>query len=188
MHDLIQSALTVATEITAIAGITGIMAHAAWKFHTNWMSTYCPPVKAENPTTDEDLAHYIDQLTHGEERVPEELISDIAREVIESLIEEVEPEEAIADPWEAPATTSSRRWVSRQTQAQPMLHLLPPAKEEVKPATKPQPAQIDLNALNAGTLRKLCTQYGIAWRDVRGKNRHATKGMMIFQLNQQAVA
>jgi hypothetical protein len=94
----------------------------------------------------------------------------------------------IPDPWEAPITTDGRRWVSRQPQPIKPVLALCPAKEEVKPVTKPQPTQIDLNALDAVALRKLCSQYKIQWRDVRGKNRHATKAMMIFQLNQKAVA
>jgi len=163
MHDLIQSALTAATEIIAIAGLTGIAVHAIWKQHTTWMSAYCPPVGAYTPDT----------------RVEEE---------VSTTELQPEPEVAIADPWEAPITTSSHRWVSRQPQPIKPVLALCPAKEEIKPATKPQPTKIDLNALDAGTLRKLCTQYKIQWRDVRGKNRHATKSMMIFQLNQQAVA
>ena len=49
MYDLIQSALTAATEIIAIAGLTGIAAHAMWKQHTNWMSSYCPAVAPCTP-------------------------------------------------------------------------------------------------------------------------------------------
>jgi len=169
MYDFIQSALTAATEVIAIAGITGIAAHAVWKQHTNWMSAYCPPVKAENLTTDEELAHYIDQLTHGEESVPEELISEIAREVIESLTEEVEP---VTKPQPTPID----------------LNALDAASDPMSRASFKQPTPIDLSALDAATLRKLCSQYKIQWRDVRGKNRHATKGMMIFQLNQKSVA
>jgi hypothetical protein len=93
----------------------------------------------------------------------------------------------IPDPWEAPITTDGRRWVSRQPQPiKPVLALCP--AKYVEPQTRLQQPEIDLNALDAATLRKLCTQHGIAWRDVRGKNRHATKSMMIFQLNQKAVA
>jgi len=155
MYDLIQSALTAATVITAIA------AHAIWKQHTNWMSAYCPKVAPYTPDTRE---------------------AEVA-----TSVPQPEPEVAIADPWEAPITTSSRRWVSRQPESiKPMLALCP--AKEVKPVTKPQPTQIDLNALDAVALRKLCSQYKIQWRDVRGKNRHATKSMMIFQLNQKAVA
>jgi hypothetical protein len=162
MYDLIQSALTAATELTAIAGLTGIAVHAIWKQHTNWMSAYCPSVTPYTPDTRE---------------------AEVA-----TPVPQPEPEVAIADPWEAPITTSSRRWVSRQSQPINPVLALCPAKEEIKPVTNPQPTQIDLNALDAVALRKLCSQYKIQWRDVRGKNRHATKGMMIFQLNQQAVA
>jgi hypothetical protein len=176
MYDLIQTALTAATEIIALAGITGIAAHAIWKQHTTWMKMYCPPVAA---------------YTGVEEEVA-------------TTEPQPEPEVAIADPWEAPITTSSRhfdkaqcpRWVSRQPESIKPVLALCPVKEEIKPvtlrqssvSTKPQPTQIDLNALDAVALRKLCSQYKIQWRDVRGKNRHATKGMMIFQLNQKSAA
>jgi len=162
-YEIAQAALTAAAEITAIAGITGIAAHAIWKRHTTWMSAYCPSVAPYTPDT----------------RVEEEAATPVPQ-----------PEEvvAIADPWEAPITTSSRRWVSRQPESIKPVLALCPAKKEIKPVTKPQPTQIDLNALDAVALRKLCSQYKIQWRDVRGKNRHATKAMMIFQLNQKAVA
>jgi hypothetical protein len=163
MYDLIQTALTAATELTAIAGITGIAAHAIWKQHTSWMSAYCPTVASYTPDT----------------RVDKE---------VATTEPQPEPEVAIADPWEAPITTSSRRWVSRQPESIKPVLALCPAKEGVKPVTKPQPTQIDLNALDAVALRKLCSQYKIQWRDVRGKNRHATKSMMIFQLNQKSAA
>jgi len=162
-YEIAQAALTAAAEITAIAGITGIAAHAIWKQHTSWMSAYCPSVAPYTPDT----------------RVEEEVATPVPQP---------EPEVAIADPWEAPITTSSRRWVSRQPESIKPVLALCPAKKEIKPVTKPQPTQIDLNALDAVALRKLCSQYKIQWRDVRGKNRHATKSMMIFQLNQKSAA
>jgi hypothetical protein len=51
MYDLIQSALTAAIDFTAIAGLTGIAAHAIWKRHTTWMSAYCPSVAPYTPDT-----------------------------------------------------------------------------------------------------------------------------------------
>jgi hypothetical protein len=194
MHDLIQTALTAATEVIAIAGLTGIAVHAIWKQHTTWMSTSCPTVAPYTPDT----------------RVEEEVATTEPQHFDKAQCPP-EPEVAIADPWEAPITTSSRRWVSRQPESIKPVLALCPAKEEIKPVTKPQPTpidlnaldaasdpmsrasfkqstQIDLNALDAGTLRKLCSQYKIQWRDVRGKNRHATKSMMIFQLNQKSAA
>lgn len=60
----------------------------------------------------------------------------------------------------------------------------PDTQEPEAIAPEPQQPEIDLNALAPTTLRKLCTQHQIAWRHARGKNRHATKAMMIFQLQQ----
>ena len=61
--------------------------------------------------------------------------------------------------------------------------------EAPEPAAIEQPkVEIDLNALDSGTLRKLCTQYGIAWRNVRGQGKHLTKASMVFQLERVAVA
>ena len=100
---------------------------------------------------------------------------------------EAKPEvPAIADPWETPvaAPTSTRLWIAaKPQQALPVLALSP--AKEIKPAQPTKP-EIDLNALDAVTLRKLCSSHKIQWRDVRGKNRHATKTMMINQL--QAIA
>lgn len=48
--------------------------------------------------------------------------------------------------------------------------------------------KIDLSNLDAGTLRKLCTQHKIAWRNFRGANRHMPKATMIFNLQQRLTA
>ncbi len=106
--------------------------------------------------------------------------------------------EAIAsDIWQTPVVSSAPRYWVRQPQSlKPTLALMP-AKEEAKPVTpihKPaskksqQPLEANLDNLDAGTLRKLCTKYGIAWRNVRGQNRHATKAMMLHQLREKATA
>jgi hypothetical protein len=59
----------------------------------------------------------------------------------------------------------------------------------VAPAASVQPAtEIDLTALDPTTLRKLCTKHQIAWKHARGKNRHATKSMMIHQLSSRLTA
>ena len=68
----------------------------------------------------------------------------------------------------------------------------PEIKEEevettVAPVATEQPA-IDLTALDPTTLRKLCTKHQIAWKHARGKNRHATKSMMIHQLSSRLAA
>jgi hypothetical protein len=130
MYDLIQNALTAAAEVIAIAGITGIVAHALYTQHKNFMTEFCPPVAP-------------------------------------AVVEAVEVEQPAEQP---------------EIQAEEVETAVAPAATE-QPAT-----EIDLTALDPATLRKLCTQYGVRWRDVRGQNRHATKAMMIFQLNQKAAA
>lgn len=110
---------------------------------------------------------------------------------------EAQPETpAIADPWEAPTAPATapaavnRRWVATKPQSVKPVLALCPAKES-KPVESAEiteevtELQIDLNALDAMKLRKLCSEYKIQWRDVRGKNRHATKAMMVTQLEAQ---
>lgn len=182
MYDLIQATLTNLIEFTAIAGFGGIVAHDIWKRHTNWMATYCPPVAPCIPSTPE-------QPKAAE--VVEVKATEPTKEIKPTPAPEVAKTPIIADPWETPIASSSRRWSSRQS-AKPVLALCPAKEEirevEVNPKVKVQHPEIDLNDLDAGRLRKLCSQYGITWRDVRGKNRHATKAMMIFQLNKKTKA
>lgn len=87
----------------AIAGFGGIVANALYTQHKNFMTEFCPPVAPYTPDTqteetcdisDEEIAHYIDPLTYGEESIPDELISDVVR----SLVEEANTENAITDP------------------------------------------------------------------------------------------
>jgi hypothetical protein len=99
---------------------------------------------------------------------------------------EAKPEApAIADPWETPVTpvSVSRRWVAAKSQPVKPILALCPAKE-TKPVESAEASvfEIDLNALDAMKLRKLCAEFKIQWRDVRGKNRHATKATMVAQL------
>jgi hypothetical protein len=138
MYDLIQSALTAAIEFTAVAGLTGIAAHAIWKQHTSWMSAYCPSVAPYTPDTQEEVA--------APQPEPE----------VVAIAPEIQPEEVV---------------------------------ETTEPETTVEEAsEIDLKDLDPTTLRKLCTKHQIAWKHARGKNRHATKSMMVYQLQQRLTA
>lgn len=174
--EFVQDLLTAATQIIAIAGFGGIVAHAVFKQYAKTAAIY-----AEVP-----------HATPAPQ--PQAEVEPVTEEPTEQPIIDEQP--AIADPWEMPITTSSRRWASRKT-AQPCLYLLPPAKEEAKPVTpthKPankklqEPLELNLSALDSVTLRKLCAKHGIQWRDARGKGKHLTKAAMVFQLEQKAVA
>ena len=99
-----------------------------------------------------------------------------------------EPEEAMPDPWTIPADEAPSP-VQQQTKAIAPLLLLPAAPEQPEPAVTEQPkAEINLSALDSSTLRKLCTQYGIAWKNIRGRGKHMKKDAMVFQLERVAAA
>jgi hypothetical protein len=123
------------------------------------------PEKAEAPTT---------QATE-----PTEVTEEIA----------IKETNTVSDPWEESVTAlpQARQWVAAvKPQPQPVkpVLVLCPAKEvQPEPAPTVSTAEIDLNSLDAGKLRKLCSEYGIKWRSVHGKNRHATKTEMVSQLS-----
>jgi hypothetical protein len=120
------------------------------------------------------------------------------------MTEEIATEEtfpiSISDPWEESVTVSpaARQWVAtvKPQATRPVLALCPAKDEPVAAPTASTTTQIDtdLQKLDAGKLRKLCTEYGVKWRNVHGKNRHATKTEMVSQLeplnlsNQSAIA
>jgi len=119
------------------------------------------------------------------------LVTEETQEV--EMTEEITTEEtfplSISDPWEESVTISpaARQWVAtvKPQPVKPVLALCPakdePKVEPVKPVVA-STTQTDLNKLDAGKLRKLCTEYGVKWRNVHGKNRHASKIEMVSQL------
>lgn len=179
MYDFIQSALTAAAQIIALAGFTGIAAHAIFKEHAKTAFIYAElphatPAPQIEPDTEVDTGVDTTLLT-----------PDIPPQ-----------QEAIADIWDSGVSTSAPRyWVRQPEPIKPALMLMP-AKEEAKSvaptraATKKsqQPLEINLNSLDSAALRKLCSKHGIAWRNVRGKGKHLTKAAMVFQLEQKATA
>ena len=108
--EALQNFLTIAVETVAIAGFTGIIAHAIWKQHTNWMTQYCPPVAPYTPDTQVEVEP---ELTE----VP----------VI------LEPQPIDEDVWDGEVEQTLVVWlrpVSRHFSPQ---LALPPVQEEVKP-------------------------------------------------------
>lgn len=180
MYDFIQSALTAAAQIIALAGFTGIAAHAIFKEHAKTAAIYAEvphatPAPQIEPDTEVDTGVDTTLLT-----------PDIPPQ-----------QEALADIWDSGVSTSAPRYWVRQSQSIKPALMLMPAKEEIKavtptgkPATKKsqQPLEINLNSLDSAALRKLCTKHGINWRNARGQGKHLTKAAMIFQLEQKATA
>jgi hypothetical protein len=181
MYDFIQSALTAATEIIAIAGFTGIAAHAVFKQHAKSAAIYT------------EVPH----ATAAPQIEPDTEVDTEVDTTLESP--DIPPQkEAIADDiWETPVVTSAPRyWVRQPRSIKPALMLMP-AKEEIKAVTPPRkPATkeaqkahlLDLNSLDSAALRKLCSKHGINWRNARGQGKHLTKAAMIFQLELSCTA
>ena len=84
-----------------------------------------------------------------------------------------------------PQTTSQAEAPQVEGKAEEVIAPEPIHIEQLEPQAEvepPEPAatehpkvEINLAALDSTTLRKLCTQYGIAWRDIRGKGKHLKK-------------
>ncbi len=156
----IQDLLTLAIEATVIIGFGAIALQDILRPHKRFMREFCPPINPYIPQADEELAQYIDQLTHAGESVPAELITETARQIIQELqeITEEAAEEEIATE-----------------------------RSEIDAPTPPK-LDIELNNLDAATLRKLCTQHQIGWRNFKGANRHMPKATMVFNLQQRLTA
>lgn len=71
-----------------------------------------------------------------------------------------------------------------QPAVEPPTPVEPETIDPVKPEPTPEPVlpAVDYTKFNVPELRKACTQHNIAWRNVRGKNKHALKADMIEAL------
>ena len=183
-YDLIQSVLTLAIEATATIGFGAIALHGIWQQHTRFMQEFCPPVKPYQEQEDDAIAHYVDQFTHAEELLPEELVvSDTVREIIQSLTQELGEVETAIDPWEEGVEEGNEQVKPTRLAVRhfsPQLALPPAQEKESKTQT-----QVNLEDMDAHSLRKVCNQLNIAWRNVRGKNRHMKADTMRFQIRQR---
>lgn len=129
-YELIQAALTHLITFTAIAGFGGIAIHAMWSQHKTWLQTYCPPI--DNGISKSKYLQ-VEIIEPGLNREPAD----------------------VEDIWAmAIASSSPRYWVRPTPQEQPTLYLLPPAKEEVKLATKKSRKAASITKTPATSKRK----------------------------------
>jgi hypothetical protein len=119
MYDLIQSALTNLTQLTAIAGLGGIAAHAFWKQHKHFMTEFCPSVGVQPIVED------VETIAPTEPAVTPQ------------------PEQPVVeDVWEAPISSSpARYWMRRIETTKPALMLCPAAEEKQPKKTRKAPAK-----------------------------------------------
>ncbi len=161
MYDLIQNLLTATAELIAIAGITGIAAHALWKQH----ATPAPQVE---PDTEVDTTLESPDIPQALADIWDSGVSTSAPRYWVRQSQSIKPALMLMPAKEEiKAVTPTRRPAIKKSQ---------------------QPLEINLNSLSAATLRKLCTKHGINWRNARGQGKHLTKAAMIFQLEQKATA
>jgi hypothetical protein len=174
---MLQELLTYAADVIALTGLIGLPLHAIITSHINevksWGTPHATPEEAPAP------ALTVEPMPQVGIEVP--AVDSVPQPEIEQPV--------IDDPWELPIATGSRRWATRQP-VKPVLALCP-AKETFKASVSTATtvsAQINLKKLDLAALRKLCTQYGINWKNVRGKGKHLTKAAMISQLEQTIAA
>lgn len=73
--ETLQNLLTFAIEFVAIAGFTGIIAHAFYAQHIRWLQTYCPPVAPYTPDTQVEVPQPIEEDVWEGEVEPTKVVS-----------------------------------------------------------------------------------------------------------------
>ena len=135
--ETLQNLLTIAAEATVIAGITGIIAHALYSSHRNFMMKFCPPVAPCQSEVKEAIASV--EIEQPAEQPEVETVTEVA-----PVVEAVK---------EAPKVVTTRKTRSKkvsQAKLQPM---------------SVGAAGVDYGAMTSEQLRKECALQGIEWRN-----------------------
>ncbi len=154
--EALQNLLTIAVEVIAIAGLTGIFAHAIGSQHCRFMSEYCPAVKPFQ----EDAIRNLPQPE------PQEILAQLEAKPEVKPVTEVTPAIEVAKIVNKPITTNNRKKVT-QVKLQPM---------------SVGSAAIDYSALTSEQLRKECALQGINWRSGGDYARPMKKAEMLSAL------
>lgn len=185
---MLQELLTYVIEFVAVGGFFGILVD-----HISHNCIGVPVPRSISQTASVPVA----LTTATVDAAPAETLSvePTPTRIQPQELPQSEPEQpSIPDPWELPILTS-RSWSTHQP-ITPVLALCP-AVDSVPVLFTEQTANkssrydttsaTNLRKLDSEKLRKLCTQYGITWRNARGQGKHLTKDMMIVQLEPLAV-
>jgi hypothetical protein len=156
MYDAIQTALTVAAEVIAFAGITGIVGHALYTSHRKFMTEFCPSVKPyqaekEVKVNGEVIISGIED-TEYDDGVTGEYGVEIIEEAVKPKQPEVKPEveTVVTKQPEAVKPRKSRNKKAPQPKLQPM---------------SVGAAAVDYSAMTSEQLRRECALQGIEWRN-----------------------
>jgi hypothetical protein len=170
-YELIQSALTCATEVIAITGLTGIITHAFWTSHKNWMTEHCPPIP---------------HATAAPEIKPEVTTPAPQPEVVQEENESLEELFRKAEEIFAKSICQESEEVTQPT---------PPAEAVNKPVTPCKPrskenpramslgaASTDYAVMSSQQLRRECAARGVNWRVGGDYGRPMKKSQMLAAL------
>jgi hypothetical protein len=81
-YELAQNLLTALINFIAIAGITGIIAHAFYTQHKRFMDAYCPPIATHTPDTRDAEALAPEPEQPEETTVTPAEINELAKELV----------------------------------------------------------------------------------------------------------
>jgi hypothetical protein len=163
-YEQIQCGLTVFTEIIAIAGTAGIIAHAFWKSHKSWMTEHCPPIAhtTPEPKVQEEIATESPQTETLEELF--EKVAEICSKSVYQEEEEVTPPIPTAEVAKKPVTPRK------------------PRRKEKLRAMSLGAASTDYAVMSSQQLRKECAARGVNWRAGGDYGRPMKKTQMISAL------
>lgn len=139
-YEFVQAALTAAINVTAIAGLTGIIAHAFWTSHYNWMTEHCPPV-----------------APYTEEQPKPELLPDETETIVPTLPPlsspnpQPQPEE---DPWFLEIDEQIHQVATKLTPVVKPILMLPPSKPQ-------QQQEPTFNGYSLSRLKKIAKEMKI---------------------------
>jgi hypothetical protein len=163
--ETLQNLLTIAAEATVIAGITGIIAHALYSSHRNFMMEFCPPVAPCQSEVKEAIA--VVEIEQPAEQPEAEAVTEVAP-VVEAATEVVPVVEAVK---EAPKVVTTRKTRSKkvsQAKLQPM---------------SVGAAAVNYNEMTSEQLRKECALQFIDWRTGGDYGKPMKKAQMLAALS-----
>jgi len=153
--ETLQNLLTIAAEATVIAGITGIIAHALYSSHRNFMMEFCPPVAPCQSEVKEAIA--VVEIEQPAEQPEAEAVTEVA-----PVVEAVK---------EAPKVVTTRKTRSKkvsQAKLQPM---------------SVGAAAVNYNEMTSEQLRKECALQFIDWRTGGDYGKPMKKAQMLAALS-----
>jgi hypothetical protein len=152
--ETLQNLLTIAAEATVIAGITGIIAHALYSSHRNFMTEFCLPVAPCQPEVKEAIASI--EAEQSADQPKSEPVTEVTPTV-----------EAVKEATKVATTRKPRNKKVVQPKLQPL---------------SAGAAAVDYAEMTSEQLRKECALQGIEWRTGGDYGKPMKKAQMLTAL------